>query len=476
MPNYQEPVLRIGPVGANIYRVRRKLRITQKQLAAPEFSISYISAIERGRIRPSLKALDILARRLGVTSAELLAEVPDVLEPEDDPGYGERETAPSLTSLISQRRSIYPTPLALTWATLALDQHNPQLARELLDLVSPAALTAEQRLMRLALLGRVALKTGQPTDSETELEQTLQQDEVSGYGELVERCRFVLACLYEQQGKYLFASDTFAACVRAIEDGVVGDPLFAIDVYAALAEHHQRLDRREPAIDYYQRAIAQLDLILKPTPLADLSAHLSQDYLESAHASLADLYASRSLALYSLAAARQRITQAISNLGITLQETGDISGAEKQLRLAIDLSERLGSVQQGILARVALADLFLKRQEHQQAEHLALEAQALCHPDGEGAINDQTLYGQVLVTLGDIYRATDRLNEADTLFKQAIDILKREHADEQLGRAYFHYSELLNQLGKHAEGYELVKQAYLLGKRGTTTPSLPVRN
>src|SRR5579871_2698857 len=235
MPKYKESASDTGPVGANIYRVRRKLRITQKQLAAPEFSISYISAIERGRIRPSLKALDILARRLGVTSAELLAEVPDDLEPEDDYGYGERETAPSLTSLISQRRSTYPTPLALTWATLALDQRNPQLARELLDLISPAALNAEQRLMRLALLGRVALETGQHTNSEAELEQALQQDEGSSYGELIERCRFVLACLYEQQGKYLFASDTFAACVKAIEEGVVGDPLFAIDVYAALA-------------------------------------------------------------------------------------------------------------------------------------------------------------------------------------------------------------------------------------------------
>ncbi|HEU5199688.1 MAG TPA: tetratricopeptide repeat protein, partial [Ktedonobacterales bacterium] len=210
--------------------------------------------------------------------------------------------------------------------------------------------------------------------------------------------------------------------------------------------------------------------------LADLSTHLSQEHLESAHATLADLYASRSLALYDLAAARQRITQAISNLGLTLEETGDTTGAEKQLRLAIDLSERLGSARQGVLARVALADLFLKRQEHQQAEHLALEAQAFCRLDGEGAVNDQALYGRVLVTLGDIYRATDRLNEADSMFKQAIDILKREHEDEHLGRAYFHYSELLNQLGKHAEGYELVKQAYLLGKRGTTTPSLPVRN
>ena len=53
-------------VGDNIREVRTKLGMTQAQLAAPEFSISYISAIERGKIRPSLKALSILARRLDV--------------------------------------------------------------------------------------------------------------------------------------------------------------------------------------------------------------------------------------------------------------------------------------------------------------------------------------------------------------------------------------------------------------------------
>src|SRR3989454_2414593 len=40
-------------VGTNIREVRTRLGMTQAQLAAPEFSISYISAIERGKIRPS---------------------------------------------------------------------------------------------------------------------------------------------------------------------------------------------------------------------------------------------------------------------------------------------------------------------------------------------------------------------------------------------------------------------------------------
>src|SRR6202795_2383641 len=63
-------------VGANIREVRTKLGLTHSQLAAPEFSISYISAIERGKIRPSLKALSVLARRLDVPLTFLLEGSP----------------------------------------------------------------------------------------------------------------------------------------------------------------------------------------------------------------------------------------------------------------------------------------------------------------------------------------------------------------------------------------------------------------
>jgi tetratricopeptide (TPR) repeat protein len=63
-------------VGNNIRKVRTKLGLTQAQLAAPEFTVSYISAIERGKKRPSLKALSIIAKRLDVSLTFLLEGSP----------------------------------------------------------------------------------------------------------------------------------------------------------------------------------------------------------------------------------------------------------------------------------------------------------------------------------------------------------------------------------------------------------------
>src|SRR5262252_6892138 len=77
-------------VGTNIREVRTKLGLTQAQLASPEFSISYISAIERGKIRPSLKALSILAKRLDVPLTFLLEGSPSGAAEARAVGYSTR--------------------------------------------------------------------------------------------------------------------------------------------------------------------------------------------------------------------------------------------------------------------------------------------------------------------------------------------------------------------------------------------------
>src|SRR5258708_4837640 len=61
-------------VGAKLRTARLAKKYTQGRLAQPDFSVSYISAIERGQINPSLRALEILATRLGLSSTDLLPQ------------------------------------------------------------------------------------------------------------------------------------------------------------------------------------------------------------------------------------------------------------------------------------------------------------------------------------------------------------------------------------------------------------------
>ncbi|CAB1129909.1 Transcriptional regulator [Candidatus Hydrogenisulfobacillus filiaventi] len=52
-------------VGAKIRDLRKKLGLTQEQLAGTQLTKSYVSQVELGRINPSPKALEIIAKRLG---------------------------------------------------------------------------------------------------------------------------------------------------------------------------------------------------------------------------------------------------------------------------------------------------------------------------------------------------------------------------------------------------------------------------
>lgn len=65
-------------VGKRIRDRRRALGMTQAELAAP-FTKSYVSAVENGRVMPSLRTLWFIADRLGVGVGDLVDTVKPLL-------------------------------------------------------------------------------------------------------------------------------------------------------------------------------------------------------------------------------------------------------------------------------------------------------------------------------------------------------------------------------------------------------------
>src|SRR5260370_9997568 len=61
-------------LGQRLRRARLARNLTQGEVARNQFSVSYVSAVERGQIRPSLGALEKLAERLQVPLTDLLGE------------------------------------------------------------------------------------------------------------------------------------------------------------------------------------------------------------------------------------------------------------------------------------------------------------------------------------------------------------------------------------------------------------------
>ena len=62
----------VADVGARIRSLRTAKGLTQAQVAEPNYTKAYISMLESGRTRASMKALEHIAGVLGVKPADLL--------------------------------------------------------------------------------------------------------------------------------------------------------------------------------------------------------------------------------------------------------------------------------------------------------------------------------------------------------------------------------------------------------------------
>src|SRR5438477_7855097 len=67
----EQPVPQPETVGERLRRLRVERGFSQRDLSGPGVSYAYISRIEAGARRPSVKALRLLARKLGVTAQYL---------------------------------------------------------------------------------------------------------------------------------------------------------------------------------------------------------------------------------------------------------------------------------------------------------------------------------------------------------------------------------------------------------------------
>lgn len=83
-------------VGERVRTARIAAHLTQQELAGTTYSKSYISAVERGKMTPSLQALTNLAERLNVTLAYLLGEEIVLPAPETPEAQAEEEVHAAL--------------------------------------------------------------------------------------------------------------------------------------------------------------------------------------------------------------------------------------------------------------------------------------------------------------------------------------------------------------------------------------------
>jgi tetratricopeptide (TPR) repeat protein len=441
-------------VGSNIREVRTKLSLTQAQLAAPEFSISYISAIERGKIRPSLKALSILARRLDVPLTFLLEGSPAGAAEARAVGYSPADSGPD------QRIDV-----ELLQASVYLQQHSYKKAGETLAPIQPERITTDQAYQLFLLRGQVHLGLGEYQEAVVDLRSAVSQGENMGDIEYAERARNLLGKAYFSLYNYTLALENHIRCANALESNQINDPVFALDVYSNVASDHFRLGDIDRAISYFHKAIDTLSGMNRDSrSFAEKYMEIGQQYKNAGKTLMAREYLMRSLAVYEMRDEQRVVGMTHQRLGKALERQNDLDGAEREFRQAIAIEEELEDDVAASLCHTSLAELLVKR-----GDTAAAEAEARAALEAARRSGDAQTQGQALIALAQLKHNAQDYAGADELFTEALRLLDESNAHELAGVAYSRYANLLEQRGEVQRSLAAFKKAYqhqLQGNRG----------
>jgi tetratricopeptide (TPR) repeat protein len=438
-------------VGTNIREVRTRLGLTQAQLAAPEFSISYISAIERGKIRPSLKALSILAKRLDVPLTFLLEGSPAGAAEARAVGYSPADSGPD------QRIDV-----DLVQANVLIHQHAFKEAEQLLTPIQPERITTDQAYRLFLLRGQIHLGVNEFQEAVVDLRSAVSQGEGLNDIEYIERARNLLGKAYFSLYNYTLAMENHQRSNTAIESGYINDPVFALDVYSNLANDYFRLGDLEKAVSFYHRALATLEGMNRDSRgFAQKYLEISRAYKAADKLTMARDYAMRSLALYEMRDEQRLAGLTHQRLGKTLERQNDLDSAEEEYKRAIAIERELDDEVAVSVCLTSLAELLLKRGKVKEARREAQEAQKFAR-----ASKDAQTQGQALMALAQIEHQGGDFEAADKLFSQALEQLDASHAHEIAASAYFRFANLLEQRGEVQRSLNAIKKAYEHQRQG----------
>ena len=428
-------------VGAKIRAVRQSLKYTQSQLATPEFSVSYISAIERGQIQPSLRALEILARRLGIPSAQLIQ-----LDTHNDHTLG------FATSIVKKDEALLE--LALLEAHIYILQDDAKKAITLLSELPASKLQKKYLLQHRFLLGWAYLLTSElhkciVTLAEGESFANEQNDSSNSL-----RIYDLMGIAYASMGDYARALQTHERCLTILEAAQPQDPFFLCHLYNQLGQHYTQQQKNDAAIHAFKQAITIIEELSTPENLQTAYWDNAVHYAAAKEYQSASIYFHKCLELQSQRVHSPLRSEIYHYLGRALMK-GDQAKARTYLEDALQQKPNQLDALTVASIMTSLAECFLLHNQLSEAEKYVEKASELAKPFGT------TLIASVaLIMWGRIQYAQETYKSADKHFAAGLEMLEHLNVPQEQSDQSALYAKLLDTRGKTKEALHYYKCAY----------------
>jgi tetratricopeptide (TPR) repeat protein len=444
-------------LGARIRQLRQERGLTQQVLAGPEFTKGYVSALERGTVRPSLKALDVFSRRLGVPIVDFLAAAQEpqnesIVEAQQESFLSECNYAKMLMRSGQVKEAI---------ALISKLEQNVQSYKK--------ALPPNLAYLIPFLRGRAHLQQQQPRLARPQLEAAMEA--AKGDEEATARVRNLLGVVFYELDLPQLAVEHHRECLRIIKSLGLKDPNFRVSVYRNLANNYWALNDPDQAIIVYREALPVLEDIDDMEQQARVFWGMSVAYRKSNDWTQAKLFGLRALHIFETADNRTEAASICLNLA-------EILTGEGRYEEAKDLLDRVGRLAGGTGNRVVMsylyrdyAELARKQGRLEEATELAREGVKFAEENYEARQRNEVdeahltsheplrPYAEALQTQALVEEELGNRESADRLFQQALGLLDQTGFDETKHSLSFSYAELLSARGAFEEAMTYYRAA-----------------
>jgi tetratricopeptide (TPR) repeat protein len=403
--------------------------MTQAELAASDFTKGFISLIETGRTRVSLRAAEILAKRLGTSAPELMT-------------VGAGSSGVELEVLLLRAEQL-----------VAAGRASDSL--ELVDRVAAEA-TGILRARALRTRGRALVEIGRPREGLAALEEAGRSFEALGQPELMIRTTYDRAVAHahlDEPGVVLVLA---MECANALRSGTVVDRTLELQVRTLLAATFARSGDLGSADLQARQALELAQDVVDIDALGTLYSTLSlarqrQNDMEGALS-----YARKSLALYEGLGRERAIAQMWHNLASIYLQQRDFRRAEEAIGRAERVTREIPMPP--VEARLLSLRAELALAQRRTREALTLSRAAVEHRGASAKTRGRSLIVQARALAAQ--RASIR--EIREVFAQAMTALENEPARVR-SEAHASYAEILHARGDWRAAYEQSHAALSLG-------------
>ncbi len=429
----------IETVGQRLRRLRHERALSQRDLASPGVSYAYISRIEAGARRPSVKALRQLAPKLGV-SVEYL------------------ETGRDLSD-----RDQRELRLAEAELTLRLEQDSPDAEAEFATLLAEAqaAGDTEAAARARAGLGELADRRGDFATAISELEQARATGVLSP---LTHADLFAtLARAYSASGQPRRAVELLEDCLSQVQaqapEDVSAEVRFATYLSYALSDLGE-LERAKSVVD---DALARSQEAPDPYSRVRLYWSLARLALMEGKPRSALRQIQRAIGLLEATEDTRQLARAHLSSGEILIDDGQPGQAQGHFELAEKLLGDHADAADLAWLYSEQARAWLLLGEDEPAERLARRAISLL------AGGDPLKRARAYATLAEA--RPEEIDASQAEFAQALEVLEDERRWPAAASVLRAWSRALRRAGREQAALDVLDRAAAYGVRGSGQPA-----